>query len=137
MVGGDRDEGGCIPSAGYQYCEKLDGCHRSWELLGDYEEGTTWEDVCEPDCPENPEELDEETQELLTSDFEIGHYIRERILPRAVLFFTGEALEDDDYDDEEEEEDEDDDDEDGEEEEEEDPDFDPEKAKKQQECKQQ
>jgi len=90
-----------------------------------------------PDIPENPEELDEETQELLTSDFEIGHYIRERILPRAVLFFTGEALEDDDYDDEEEEEDEDDDDEDGEEEEEEDPDFDPEKAKKQQECKQQ
>merc|ERR1712226_1805193 len=75
-----------------------------------------------PDIPENPEELDEETQELLTSDFEIGHYIRERILPRAVLFFTGEALEDDDYDDEEEEEDEDDDDEDGEEEEEEDPD---------------
>merc|ERR1719300_2340844 len=43
---------------------------------------------------------------------EIGHYIRERIVPRAVLFFTGEALdEDSDYD--EDDEDDDDDDEDG------------------------
>lgn len=40
----------------------------------------------------------------MTSDFEIGHYIRERIVPRAVLYFTGEGLEDEDYDEEEEEE---------------------------------
>lgn len=40
--------------------------------------------------PENSEaELDDETQALLTSDFEIGHYIRERIVPRAVLYYTG------------------------------------------------
>ena len=49
------------------------------------------------------------SQALLTADFEIGHYIRERIVPRAVLFFTGEALEDE-SDCEEEESDEDDDD---------------------------
>merc|ERR1712088_372581 len=50
-----------------------------------------------PPLPEDPEaEVDAETQELLTADFEIGHYIRERIIPRAVLFFTGEALEEDD-----------------------------------------
>ena len=43
-----------------------------------------------PPLPEDPEaEVDAETQELLTADFEIGHYIRERIIPRAVLFFTG------------------------------------------------
>ncbi len=42
-----------------------------------------------PTIPENEEDLDSETQELLTSDFEIGHYIRERVVPRAVLFFTG------------------------------------------------
>jgi len=54
-----------------------------------------------PDDPEN--ELDEETQMRLTNDFEIGQYIRERIVPRAVLYFTGEALEDD-YEEEEEEE---------------------------------
>ena len=33
---------------------------------------------------------------LLAADFEIGHFIRERIVPRAVLYFTGEALENDD-----------------------------------------
>uniref|UniRef100_A0A673JF64 Nucleosome assembly protein 1-like 1 n=1 Tax=Sinocyclocheilus rhinocerous TaxID=307959 RepID=A0A673JF64_9TELE len=32
------------------------------------------------------------------ADFEIGHFIRERIVPRAVLYFTGEAIEDDDDD---------------------------------------
>lgn len=37
-------------------------------------------------------ELDDETQALLTSDFEIGHYIRERIVPRAVLYYTGMPL---------------------------------------------
>ena len=39
---------------------------------------------------------DEDTEALLAADFEIGHFIRERIVPRAVLYFTGEALENDD-----------------------------------------
>lgn len=30
----------------------------------------------------------------LTNDFEVGHFIRERLVPRAVLYFTGEALDD-------------------------------------------
>merc|ERR1712045_107950 len=88
-----------------------------------------------PPISDDPDaDVDPETQDLLTADFEIGHYIRDRIIPRAVLFFTGEALEDDEYDEEEEE------DEEGEEgeEEEDDPDFDPAKAKANaQECKQQ
>jgi len=71
-----------------------------------------------PPIPEDPEaEMEEETHALLTSDFEIGHYIRERIVPRAVLYYTGEALEDEDFEEEEEE---------GEEGEEEDDDEDPE-----------
>lgn len=37
-------------------------------------------------------DVDEDTQALLTSDFEIGHYIRERIVPRAVLYYTGEWM---------------------------------------------
>ena len=58
-----------------------------------------------PAVPDDPDaDVDEEVQAQLTADFEIGHYIRERIVPRAVLYFTGEALEEDDYDDEEEEE---------------------------------
>ncbi|XP_050513039.1 nucleosome assembly protein 1-like 1-B [Diabrotica virgifera virgifera] len=56
------------------------------------------------------EDVDEDLRNLLTTDFEIGHYIRERIVPRAVLFFTGEACEDeDDFEEEEEEDDEEDD----------------------------
>ncbi|CAH1101916.1 unnamed protein product [Psylliodes chrysocephalus] len=61
-----------------------------------------------PTIPEDTkeEDLDEDLRNLLTTDFEIGHYIRERIVPRAVLFFTGEGCEDeDDFEEEEEEED--------------------------------
>ncbi|XP_059479965.1 nucleosome assembly protein 1-like 1-A [Neocloeon triangulifer] len=62
----------------------------------------------EPPTVEDAEnEMDEHIQSLLTADFEIGHYIRERIVPNAVLFFTGEALEDEEYEEEEEMEDED------------------------------
>jgi len=85
-----------------------------------------------PTVPDDPAaEVDEETRALLTADFEIGHYIRERIVPRAVLYFTGEALEEDS--DLEEESEDDDDDDDGSDA---DPDFDP-KSAKNPECKQQ
>jgi len=86
-----------------------------------------------PAVPDDPNaEVDEDTQALLTADFEIGHYIRERIVPRAVLFFTGEALEDE-SDCEEEESDEDDEDDNSDN----DADFDPSKAQANPECKQQ
>lgn len=52
-----------------------------------------------PPQVEEDEEPEEETEALLTADFEIGHFFRESIIPRAVLYFTGEALEDDDDDD--------------------------------------
>ncbi|KAL3842354.1 hypothetical protein ACJMK2_020378 [Sinanodonta woodiana] len=90
-----------------------------------------------PAIPEDEEtEMDEDTEALLAADFEIGHFIRERIVPRAVLYFTGEALEnDDEYDEEGEEE------EGGEEgdyNEDDDPDYNPQKDQsKPQECKQQ
>lgn len=86
-----------------------------------------------PAVPDDPNaEVDEDTQALLTADFEIGHYIRERIVPRAVLFFTGEALEDESDGEEEESDDEDDDDN-----SDNDEDFDPRAAKPDPECKQQ
>ncbi|XP_069362347.1 nucleosome assembly protein 1-like 1 isoform X3 [Maniola hyperantus] len=50
--------------------------------------------------------LASDTQALLTADFEVGHYIRERVVSRAVLLYTGEGLDDDDDDDYEEEEEE-------------------------------
>lgn len=88
-----------------------------------------------PTVPGDSEsEVDDEVEALLGADFEIGHFIRERIVPRAVLFFTGEAIDNDDFD-EEDNEDEDDD----EYDEENDPDFNPAEAggDKPQECKQQ
>jgi nucleosome assembly protein 1-like 1 len=46
-----------------------------------------------PAIPDDPEaEVDAETQDLMTADFELGHYIRERIVPRAVLYFTGKLV---------------------------------------------
>merc|ERR1719361_2598841 len=48
-----------------------------------------------PQLPDDPEDdVDDVTNETLATDFEIGYYIRERIIPKAVLFFTGEALAD-------------------------------------------
>ncbi|MEJ1279329.1 hypothetical protein NN561_010260 [Cricetulus griseus] len=85
--------------------------------------------------PENGD-LDDDAEAILAVDFEIGHCLRERIIPRSVLYFTGEAIEDadDDYDEEGEETDEE-----GEEEgdEENDPDYDPKKDQNPAECKQQ
>lgn len=42
-----------------------------------------------PNIPDTLDEIDEETRTALSSDFEIGHYLRERIIPRAVLYYTG------------------------------------------------
>lgn len=45
--------------------------------------------------PENPEELSDEelesVQEAMDEDFEIGLALKESIVPRAVLWYTGEA----------------------------------------------
>merc|ERR1712142_1195292 len=94
-----------------------------------------------PELPEDEDDLDEETEALLAVDFEIGHFFRERLIPKAVPFFTGEAIEEDSDDEDEDEEsseeegecDEDDD----EDDEENDPDYKPKEGEKPQECKQQ
>ncbi|KAF3822469.1 hypothetical protein GH733_007843 [Mirounga leonina] len=88
-----------------------------------------------PEVPENGD-LDDAAEAILAADFEIGHFLRERIIPRSVLYFTGETIEDDDDDDDEEGEEAD---EEGEEErdEENDPDYDSKKDQNPAECKQQ
>jgi len=40
LLGGERDENGCLGSAGYTWCEKQGNCVRSWELEGE------WDDEC-------------------------------------------------------------------------------------------
>ena len=51
------------------------------------------------------EEDEQHDQELyLIADFEIGQYLKEKIIPKAILFYTGEGVDDEfeeeDYDDE-------------------------------------
>lgn len=48
-----------------------------------------------PDVPEDESKLDEESQNILATDFEIGHFLRARIIPRAILFYTGDLVDDD------------------------------------------
>jgi nucleosome assembly protein 1-like 1 len=67
----------------------------------------------------------EEVEEQLMADYEIGRLLQERIVPRAVLYFTGEALDDDDEDGEDEGEDDDNAEGEGSEDEANDPDYEP------------
>ncbi|XP_072353948.1 nucleosome assembly protein 1-like 1 [Scyliorhinus torazame] len=51
-----------------------------------------------PEAPEHGE-LDEGSAASLAADFDIGHFLHEHIIARAMLYFTGEAIaDDDDYD---------------------------------------
>lgn len=88
-----------------------------------------------PQVPEDDEDIDEETAEELQNqmeqDYDIGSTIRDKIIPHAVSWFTGEAIQedeleidDDDEDDDEDEEDDEDIDEDEDDEEDEDDDDD-------------
>lgn len=36
-------------------------------------------------------------QAILEADFEVGHYLKDRVVPRAVLYYTGEAKDDPEY----------------------------------------
>lgn len=36
---------------------------------------------------------------MLSTDFEIGHFLRARVIPKATLYYTGDIVEDDDDDD--------------------------------------
>ncbi|XP_017045400.1 nucleosome assembly protein 1-like 1 [Drosophila ficusphila] len=55
-----------------------------------------------PEVPTGEEEIDDESQQILATDFEIGHFLRARIIPKAVLYYTGDIVDDEDDEDEEE-----------------------------------
>jgi hypothetical protein len=74
------------------------------------------------------EEDDEEIESLYEADFEIGHFFKEFLVPKAVLYFTGELVDEANYDDEEEYDDEDEDEEDDENENDDDEEQDDEKS---------
>ncbi|KAI8356776.1 nucleosome assembly protein-domain-containing protein [Choanephora cucurbitarum] len=100
-----------------------------------------------PTIPEDENELDEEEAEgldaKLEADYEMGEEFKEKIIPHAVDFFTGKALEYEDYDDEDDfeddfltDEDNEDDDEDDEDDDDDDDDAQPAKGENAPECKQ-
>jgi len=52
-----------------------------------------------PDVPEDPKaEVSDDVRAILAIDFDVGFAIKEKIIPRAVLYFTGELFDDDDDD---------------------------------------
>lgn len=57
--------------------------------------------VCSPQVPEDDAELAEEEAEQLQADmetdYEIGIAIKEKLIPDAVDFFTGDAADEDEY----------------------------------------
>ena len=61
-------------------------------------ESRTGESLWCAKVPEEDEEIDEEQaealQEALEGDYEMGAAVRERVIPQAIKWFTGEALED-------------------------------------------
>ena len=55
-----------------------------------------------PQLPENEEEeVDEEVAQIVAQDYEIGLFLKESFIPKAVLFFTGEENDEEDDDDDE------------------------------------
>uniref|UniRef100_A0A0D3GAA0 Uncharacterized protein n=1 Tax=Oryza barthii TaxID=65489 RepID=A0A0D3GAA0_9ORYZ len=87
-----------------------------------------------PQVPDDDEEIDEDTAEQLQNqmeqDYDIGSTIRDKIIPHAVSWFTGEAAQDEDFEgimDDEDDDDEDDDDDDDEDDEDDDEDDEDEK----------
>ncbi|CAF1112805.1 unnamed protein product [Didymodactylos carnosus] len=48
-----------------------------------------------PTIPDDPEvDIEEDAEQILATDFEIGHMLRDSIIPKAVLYYTGEAGDD-------------------------------------------
>jgi len=70
-------------------------------ITKEVEENSFFDFFSPPEVPEDPsEEMEDEDRGVLAVDFDVGFSIKEKIIPRAVLYFTGEALEEgDDYED--------------------------------------
>jgi nucleosome assembly protein 1-like 1 len=94
----------CVPDADnpftYDGAEiyKCEGCEIKWspdavekEIKRDFLFSSFFDFFDPPKLPENPEDPKyAEINASLQNDFEIGFYIKERVIPKAVLFFTGE-----------------------------------------------
>lgn len=67
-IGGERDEHGCLGSAGYTWCESKQKCLRTWEEP--CEEETLPEPVIEPEITESDDDFDQDISTLETEEDE-------------------------------------------------------------------
>ncbi|XP_030370033.1 nucleosome assembly protein 1-like 1 isoform X2 [Scaptodrosophila lebanonensis] len=73
---------------------KCEGCRIEWKQAKDREkkDTTSFFDFFSP--PTLPEDTDDpnycDINAILQNDFELGFYLKERVIPKAVIFFTGE-----------------------------------------------
>jgi len=65
-------------------------------IIEDVETDSFFDFFNPPEIDENGEEDDVEDRAALAVDFDVGYAIKEKVIPRAVLYFTGEILDDDD-----------------------------------------
>lgn len=73
-----------------------DSSKTSEDIIGDDLAASFFDFFTPPEIPNNDEtnDIDEEIQEILETDFEVENLLREHIIPKAILYFTGEALKD-------------------------------------------
>ncbi|XP_023164232.1 nucleosome assembly protein 1-like 1-A [Drosophila hydei] len=73
---------------------KCEGCHIDWKQSLEREKNDQpsffdfFTPPVLPDDPEDPNFCD--INAILQNDFELGFYLKERVIPKAVIFFTGE-----------------------------------------------
>ena len=65
-----------------------DGIRPSFKALMKEDRGKKDDD--EEEEEEEDDDMDEENENLYEADFEIGHFFKEFLVPKAVLYFTGE-----------------------------------------------
>jgi len=77
--------------------KKAKGSKKKVEETEEYKVDSFFNFFNPPVLPEDPEEsMSEEDRADMSMDFDVGYAIKEKIIPRAVLYFTGEIFEDDD-----------------------------------------
>ncbi|XP_032596462.1 nucleosome assembly protein 1-like 1 isoform X2 [Drosophila grimshawi] len=73
---------------------KCEGCQIDWKHPAEREklvEPSFFDFFSPPILPEDPEDLNfKDINAILQNDFELGFYLKERVIPKAVVFFTGE-----------------------------------------------
>jgi hypothetical protein len=69
-----------------------DGIRPSFKALMKEEGKVGGADVDDDEEEEEDDDMDEENENLYEADFEIGHFFKEFLVPKAVLYFTGEII---------------------------------------------